>query len=146
MYRGGMIIYCFMDDNKLAVAIYATAEGNEHPVCEFHEQETKKYNWIFIRRLDQTKIHPYYTKIRDNLKLRELENEGFKRGEERGKTMNIYEADILLSLEKQFKDLKFGFLLKTDAQRLKELADIRNVAGLLFLLIENPEAFEKEET
>jgi hypothetical protein len=46
-------------------------------------------------------------------------------------------------VEQQFDDLASA---KTNSEKLKALADLRNVAGLMFLLIDNPKAFEEGDT
>jgi hypothetical protein len=92
-------------------------------------------------------IHPFWTQIRDNLKLRELENKGFQVGEKNGKTMkNMGQEDMIDATLKQYQDLCYAFGDCNKEGMLKALADLRNVAGLMFLRIENPKAFECEET
>ena len=76
--------------------------------------------------------------------LRAYELRGLLRGEERGKTMDVPLATVLHSLEKQGKDLAetiLNFYAKqADAADLKKcLADIRNVAGLCFLKVQEEE-------
>ena len=82
--------------------------------------------------------------IMDNVELRAYELRGLLRGEEDGKTMNVPLSTVLHSLEKQEKDLaeailKF-YVKQVDAASLKKcLADIRNVAGLCFLKLQEEE-------
>jgi hypothetical protein len=77
--------------------------------------------------------------------LQNLEINGFIRGENKGKTMDVPLPVIFGSLQKQWKDLEESYLrsaLKThlrrkDGEDLKRrIADLRNVAGCLFLKLE----------
>ena len=82
--------------------------------------------------------------IVDNRELFAYELRGLLRGEERGKTMDVPLMTVLHSLEKQEKDLAetiLNFYAKqADAADLKKcLADIRNVAGLCFIKLQEEE-------
>jgi len=93
-----------------------------------------------------------------NPELLELEIKGFLRGKRRGKTMKVSIDDIYLSLEKQIIDLKLVWheyirsrlkgkqkLVRPNKYLLniipmkKCLADIRNVAGCMFLKLQELE-------
>jgi hypothetical protein len=89
--------------------------------------------------------------IESNTKLKTLELDGFVNGVEKGKTMNRNHINIIATITKQYDDFmisctKQGNPLNDDTLVLKALADLRNVAGLMFLFIENPKVFDMEET
>jgi hypothetical protein len=83
----------------------------------------------------------YQMLIEGNEKLKALEIDGFVNGEERGKTMvDMTPERMFFIVQKQLRDLGFS---STNEQKLKAIADLRNVAGLMFLLIDNPKALEE---
>lgn len=82
--------------------------------------------------------------INNSRELYAYELQGLLRGEERGKTMDVPLATVLHSLEKQERDLEDTILKfyakQADARDLKKgLADIRNVAGLCFIKLQERE-------
>ncbi len=88
--------------------------------------------------------HKLLTLIDTNSHLKNLELQGFLNGDKKGKTMrNMNQSRIWGIVEQQFDDLASA---KTNSEKLKALADLRNVAGLMFLLIDNPKAFEEGDT
>ena len=84
-----------------------------------------------------------YSKIFANGELIDLERQGFERGEKRGKTMEVDWLVVSLSLKKQMADLEHAInvgLINAPNQGLynldeikRAIADVRNVAGCLFL-------------
>lgn len=97
-----------------------------------------------------------WSKITMNGELTCLEQEGFERGEKRGKTMDVDWLEAWQSLKKQMEDLRHAInvgLIKAPKQGLynfdeikRAIADVRNVAGCLFLKIQEIEkAREKND-
>ncbi len=82
-----------------------------------------------------------HKKVSTNHELLSFEQDGFARGERKGKSMNIPLRTLFISLQKQNLDLIETYLKldKLDEERTQEmkrcLADIRNVAGCCFLKI-----------
>ena len=75
-----------------------------------------------------------WIKIESCKDLKLLEIRGFIRGEEKGKTMDVPLERVFQSLQKQWKDLENAFYCCSDNNELKKcIADLRNVAGCLFL-------------
>jgi len=75
-----------------------------------------------------------WIKIESCKDLKLLEIRGFIRGERKGKTMNVPPVIVFESLQKQWKDLENAFYCCSDNNELKKcIADLRNVAGCLFL-------------
>lgn len=77
-------------------------------------------------------------KINENDELRSLELDGFIRGIRKGKTMDVDLSRLRYSLRKQMGDYEskwidhiLGEATKDDLKRY--VADIRNVAGIIFL-------------
>ena len=95
-----------------------------------------------------------YSKIFANGELIDLERQGFERG--RGKTMDVDWLVVSLSLKKQMADLEHAInvgLINAPNQGLynldeikRAIADVRNVAGCLFLKIQEIEKKRKEKT
>jgi len=89
-----------------------------------------------------------YEKIARNGELIEYEKIGFEKGEKKGKTMDVDAYVVLRSLEKQMADLSYHFDMRMldvyedfDLSAIKQaIADVRNVAGCLFLKIQETEA------
>jgi len=91
--------------------------------------------------------YPTGTKLWDLIhglpQIKEAELEGFQRGEKKGKTMNgIHSWSLLGSLLKAMDDLKLEWdkhplpFLPEEAAIIKtKIADVRNVAGCLFLKV-----------
>ena len=140
-----------------------TAKG-EFWVCpdmdkeSFTDEEVNHYNKSikkYVPQIDSCRnvIHPLFTMIRDNVKLRELENEGFKYGEQKGKTMNGMTVEqMFINIRNQFRELEdaepddslvefnpssVNGKHKYNDGLLRIIADIRNNAGLMFLLVDN---------
>lgn len=75
--------------------------------------------------------------------LKQLEIKGFQRGKKKGKTMSVPLSKIFESLMKQWRDLHTTFFEfyhlysygKDSSDVKKCIADLRNVAGCLFLKI-----------
>ena len=84
--------------------------------------------------------HELWKEIRNNKKLQALEKRGFTRGKRKGKTMNVPLGELYSSLTKQFREVGEAYLLCTDGAHLRRcLADLRNVAGCLFLKLDGYE-------
>lgn len=79
-----------------------------------------------------------------NSELYDLEREGFIRGEKKGKTMNVAPFVIYQSLNKQIDDFKEAWYrfrlnrndIKTIMELKRTIADLRNVSGCMFLLVQ----------
>jgi len=90
-----------------------------------------------------------WSKVTMNGELIDLEKAGFERGEKRGKTMNCDWIVLSRALEKQIADLQYAIdigLIEATSEGLTNLAeikrciaDVRNVAGCLFLKIQEAE-------
>ena len=68
-----------------------------------------------------------------NDELSRLERDGFVRGEKRGKIMDVPLAILYASLRKQYKDWLVAYDNKNILEMKTTLADLRNVAGIIFL-------------
>ena len=79
--------------------------------------------------------HLIYSRIRDNERLQDLELLGFRRGQEQGKTLAVTVDTVYANLEKQWRDLTNAWHAtpRDYAHIHRCLADLRNVAGCLFL-------------
>jgi len=69
----------------------------------------------------------------ENPELEELEIQGFVCGLKRGKTMDVPLRTLFRSLEKQHDDWLVAYVNKNILEMKKALADLRNVAGIMFL-------------
>jgi hypothetical protein len=85
-----------------------------------------------------------YNLIHENKRLENFEKQGFLRGVKKKKTMNVDIFVLFDSLGKQYRDLvrAYGINDKEDMKRC--LADLRNVAGCLFLKVEEQEGKKNE--
>ncbi len=97
-------------------------------------------------------MHKLLQQIRDNKELLDLEERGFKRGDEKGKTMNVSVMELVDNLEKQYLDFlkscqfSSSFSLTYNREGMKKtLADVINNAGCLFLKLVEEESKVKEE-
>lgn len=83
------------------------------------------------------KKHDLWEEIRNNEKLQVLEKQGFKRGKRKGKTMDVPLGAIYGGLEKQWRDLMNAYLCCDNVGKVMRcIADLRNVAGCLFLKLD----------
>ncbi len=87
-------------------------------------------------------MHKLLQQIRYNSELFQLEDDGFLRGDKKGKTIDVGEGELFCSLVKQWTDFLDAWNDKDDLAVLKTLADLRNNAGTLFLKIQ--EEFRKD--
>lgn len=78
-----------------------------------------------------------------NPELIELEKVGLLRGLRRGKTDNVPLESIQESLSKQYHDWIEAYISKDIPEMKRTLADLRNVAGIIFLKLK--EAGDKKE-
>ena len=69
----------------------------------------------------------------ENPELKGLEIQGFLRGLKRGKTMDVPLHVLFASLEKQHRDWLIAYGGANISEMKKTLADLRNVAGIIFL-------------
>lgn len=77
-----------------------------------------------------------WNQITENVHLEELEKEGLCRREQRGKKPDVDVAVLCDSLGKQYRDFVRAYGI-SDRQEMKRcLADLRNVAGIMFLKLE----------
>jgi len=84
--------------------------------------------------------HKLWKTIRNNKKLQALEKRGFTRGKRKGKTMNVSVGELYGSLAKQWRDLANTYLYGDNVGHVRRcLADLRNVAGCLFLKLDGYE-------
>jgi len=74
-----------------------------------------------------------WEKYSKNPELKELEIQGFLSGLKRGKTMDVPLRTLFRSLEKQHDDWLVAYVNKNILEMKKALADLRNVAGIMFL-------------
>ena len=87
-----------------------------------------------------------HKRIRQNRELQQFEIKGFLRGAEKGKTMNVTFEQLVQSLTKQYDDFIHQLVYyytsaPTDLESLKQkIADVRNVAGCLFLVVQRKHA------
>ena len=72
--------------------------------------------------------------INKNIELQGLELAGFVRGNIRGKTMNVPLSTVWMSLMKQVADVGQALGDNNMIALKKALADLRNVAGCMFLI------------
>ena len=90
-----------------------------------------------------------WEKYSENPELKELEIQGLLRGLEKGKTMDVPLEVCFKSLEKQYKDWVRAFNIKPEKAKhkipamKKSLADLRNVAGIIFMKLK--EGGDKKE-
>jgi hypothetical protein len=75
----------------------------------------------------------HFNRIHGNKQLQELEKAGFLRGIKRRKTMNVSLKEIEDSLDKQYHDFLKAYGDNDKKMMLRCLADLRNVAGCVFL-------------
>jgi len=75
----------------------------------------------------------FWNEVDGNDELSKLEQDGFVRGEKRGKTMDVPLQILFGSFEKQHKDWLVAYTNKNILEMKVALADIRNVAGIIFL-------------
>lgn len=103
-----------------------------------------------VQKSEIQKVYPKGKKLWrfiDNLpQLKILEIAGFERGEQKGKTMDVSITELWNSLDKQWRDLidtKTAILngFKPLDSIKQPIADLRNVAGCLYLKV-----LEKEES
>lgn len=80
-----------------------------------------------------------FRRVRLNEELRLHEVAGFVRGAEKGKKMNVQFHVVTKSLEKQWKDWQKARLSSDPYVIKKALADLRNVAGCAFLILQELE-------
>ena len=88
-----------------------------------------------------TTAHMFWSSYSKNPELIELEKQGILRGLKRGKTMDVPLEVVVGSLKKQWSDFLATWTgyknlpkTKTTTEDLKRtLADLRNVAGIIFL-------------
>lgn len=81
-----------------------------------------------------------WERIRQNLVLEELEKEGLCRGEQRGKKPDVSIDVLALAVHKQYRDFVRAYVDDDKKEMKRCLADLRNVAGLVFLKLEDEEA------
>ena len=74
-----------------------------------------------------------YERIQTIVELRNLEIQGFIRGEKKGKTLDVPLVTLKMSLAKQFQDWLKAYDSKNIPDMKKAIADLRNVAGCVFL-------------
>lgn len=103
--------------------------------------------------------HYLWKELARNKKLKQLENDGFHRGEKQGKTINVRLPEMWKSFRKQCDDLKgayeevlekqtypygsFSQLTQADIDHLMQcVADVRNVAGCFFLKLKDWEVIQ----
>lgn len=85
------------------------------------------------------KEYDVYDKIIHDPDLRVFELKGFARGKQRGKTMSVSLYRMVKSLRKQMEDFAVAYV-NNDLEDMKQcLADIRNVAGCVFVKLKEKE-------
>jgi hypothetical protein len=74
-----------------------------------------------------------HSSIVDNKELKDLEIQGFVRGQKQGKTDKVSLETLCYNLEKQYRDWLVACDSKLIPKMKKTLADLRNVEGIIFL-------------
>ena len=74
-----------------------------------------------------------YNAIQASKELDDLEIQGFIRGDEKGKTMDVPLQALFVSLAKQYNDWVDAYDTRIISKMKRSIADIRNVAGCVFL-------------
>lgn len=94
-----------------------------------------------------------WQRINENPELKSLEKDGFARGEARGKSMDYPFMSVVLSLHKQIDDVNEVLDVNLDETNpdfrtslKKALADLRNVAGCMFLKLQEEDTKEDAKT
>jgi len=77
-----------------------------------------------------------WNKIHENNELEILEKDGLHKGEAEGKQPNVSVNVLRISLRKQYLDFLTAYGGNDDEGMKKRLADIRNIAGILFLRLQ----------
>lgn len=95
--------------------------------------EATKQSWVTKMVLKGLELH---RKIDENEELKELERQGFVRGEKKGKHMNVSLKELMQSLRKQYLDCLGAYNSKKISDMMCTIADLRNVAGCVFLKLE----------
>ena len=80
-----------------------------------------------------TTARMFWSSYSKNPELIELEKQGVLRGFKREKTMDVPLHVLFASLEKQHRDWLIAYGGANISEMKKTLADIRNVAGIIFL-------------
>jgi hypothetical protein len=102
----------------------------ESPYCEEHTTDEDKLEFRAAYILNQ---------IQTNSELIEREIGGLREGERRGKKPTVSIDVLMMALQKQFRDLQQDYALYDPCwvgRAKKDLADLRNVAGILFLVLD----------
>jgi hypothetical protein len=102
----------------------------ESPYCDEHTTDEDKLDFRAAYILQQ---------IQTNSELIEREMGGLVEGERRGKKPTVSIDELVMALQKQFRDLQQDYALFDPCwvgRAKKSLADIRNVAGILFLALD----------
>jgi len=86
-----------------------------------------------MTKLKDLKGLEIYNTIQASKELEELEIKGFLQGEQRGKTMDVTLKTMFESLKKQYRDWVKAYNSKQISEMKKSVADVRNVAGCIFL-------------
>ena len=88
--------------------------------------------------------------VDDNAELKEMQDIGWKKGASKGKSMAVHYVTMMLALEKQMKDLQYLFDVYAMEEKIpliidirQAIADVRNVAGCLFLKMQDLEVEER---
>ena len=80
-----------------------------------------------------TTVRMLWSSYSRNPELIELEKQGILRGLRRGKTMDVPLVTLYSSLRKQYKDWLVAYDNKNILEMKTALADLGNVAGIIFL-------------
>lgn len=87
-----------------------------------------------------------WEQIRENVCLEELEKDGLCRGEQRGKKPDVPVEVLQDALGKQYRDFMRAYGVFDENERKRCLADLRNVAGILFLKLDGQFTCPSKET
>ncbi len=83
-----------------------------------------------------------WRQISENWDLEQLEKEGLWRGEARGKKPDVPVEELQDALGKQYRDFMRAYGIFDESEMKRCLADLRMVAGILFLKLDGQ--FTKE--
>jgi len=101
--------------------------------------ERKKPSRSHSKTIDFESLKIYHD-LENCTELHRLEADGFIRGTEKGKTMNVPLWDLEESLRKQYRDWIKASVDGNVHEMKRTLADLRNLAGCVFLKIQEKEA------
>jgi hypothetical protein len=103
-------------------------------ITEMLKNRARRGGHLFLSNWEEVSLSLYH-EIRADSDLAECELAGLTKGEKRQKKPNVPIEILFYSLQKQWRDFEKAYRKNADNNEevKKCLADIRNVAGILFL-------------